>query len=121
MQARGLSVAIEKIEVEVADLLFDQHNPRTGSVASQSDALAAIVKLSARNFKNMMQSIRDHGLDPGDSFYLVQEGEEDEGSASPRFDGGAIPLTFSGLAPTSQCRSRVNWRDYRSANRLSGS
>jgi len=69
----------EKLEIEVDDLLFDHDNPRTGQVASQSEALAAIVRLSARNFKNMMQSIKEHGLDPGDSFYLVQEEEEGDG------------------------------------------
>jgi hypothetical protein len=68
----------EKLEVEIGDLLLDSENPRTGQVESQSEALAAIVRLSSRNFKNMMRSIKLHGLDPGDSFYLVQEGEEDD-------------------------------------------
>ena len=58
----------ENLEVEVDDLLLDHENPRTGQVASQPEALAAIVQLSTRNFKNMMHSIKEHGLDPGDSF-----------------------------------------------------
>lgn len=69
----------EKLDVEVEDLLLDLDNPRTGPVASQSEALAAIVRLSTRYFKNMMASIKAHGLDPGDSFYLVQEREEGDG------------------------------------------
>ena len=70
--------SIQKLEVDIGDLLFDQENPRIGQVGSQSDALAAVVRLSGRNFKNMMRSIKEHGLDPGDSFYLVQEGAEDD-------------------------------------------
>ena len=69
----------EKLEVEVDDLLLDLENPRIGSVTSQPEALEEIVRLSTRNFKNMMHSIREHGLDPGDSFYLVQEEEEGDG------------------------------------------
>jgi hypothetical protein len=67
-----------KLEVGVDDLLLDRENPRIGSVGSQSEALAAIIRLSTRNFKNMLRSIREHGLDPGDSFYLVQEDDEDD-------------------------------------------
>lgn len=69
----------EKLELGIDDLLLDRENPRTGTVASQSDALAAVIKLSGRNFRNMMRSIKDHGLDPGDAFYLVQE-DLDEGT-----------------------------------------
>lgn len=69
---------VQKLEVDIGDLDLDLENPRTGRVESQSDALAAIVRLNARNFKNMMQSIKEHGLDPGDSFYLVQENEDDD-------------------------------------------
>ncbi len=69
----------QKLEIEVDDLLLDLDNPRIGTVASQPEALAAIVRLSARNFKTMMASIKAHGLDPGDSFYLVQEAEEGDG------------------------------------------
>jgi hypothetical protein len=69
---------IDKLEVDIGDLLLDQENPRIGRVGSQSEALAAVVRLSGRNFKNMMHSIKEHGLDPGDSFYLVQEGAEDD-------------------------------------------
>lgn len=68
----------EKLDVEIEELLLDQDNPRTGHVNSQAEALAAIVRLSAANFRNMMRSIKDHGLDPGDSFYLVQLDDESE-------------------------------------------
>lgn len=66
----------EEIEVAIDDLLLDHENPRLGSVDSQADALRALVRLSVRNFNTMMGSIKEHGLDPGDLFYLVDESEE---------------------------------------------
>lgn len=68
----------EKIEAEIDELLLDQDNPRTGHVGSQAEALAAIVRLNSSNFRNMMRSIREHGLDPGDSFYLIQDDPDAE-------------------------------------------
>ena len=65
-----------EIEVGLDDILLDHDNPRIGSVNSQSAALNALVKLSVRNFATMMSSIKEHGLDPGDLFYLVDESEE---------------------------------------------
>lgn len=68
-----------KMEVEVDDLLLDLENPRTGTVNSQSEALEEIVRLSTQHFRNMMLSINTNGLDPGDSFYIIAD-EEDEDS-----------------------------------------
>ncbi len=70
---------MEKFELPIEDLLLDLENPRIGSVATQSEALAAIVEIDLSFFRNMMKSIRAHGLDPGDSFYLIDEGEDIDG------------------------------------------
>lgn len=68
----------EPLELSIDDLLLDLHNPRLGSVASQSEALASIVRLNPGHFRNLMGSLRDEGLDPGDSLYVVQsEGSQD--------------------------------------------
>jgi hypothetical protein len=64
---------LEKLELDIDDLLLDVDNPRIGEAASQTEALAAIVNLDSRHFKTMMESIRDHGLDPGDAFYIIEE------------------------------------------------
>lgn len=64
-----------RVVKRVKDLLLDQDNPRIGHVASQPEALEAIIELDERHFKEMMTSVRDHGIDPGDSFYVVDEGD----------------------------------------------
>lgn len=64
---------MEKLELDIDDLLLDLHNPRIGQVTSQSEALAAIINLDPRHFKTMMESIKAHGLDPGDMFYIITE------------------------------------------------
>jgi hypothetical protein len=66
------------VEVEVESLLLDLRNPRIGTVASQSEALAAIISLDTRHFKTMMESIKAHGLDPGDAFYLIESDDGDD-------------------------------------------
>ncbi len=63
---------IEHIELSIDELLLDLENPRLGSTSSQSEALATVVRLSPEHFRNLMASIRDEGLDPGDSFYVVR-------------------------------------------------
>ena len=63
---------IEHVELSIDDLLLDLENPRLGSTSSQSDALASIVRLNTGHFRNLMESIRDDGLDPGDSLYVVR-------------------------------------------------
>jgi len=68
-----------KMEAEVDDLLLDLENPRIGTVEGQSEALEAIVRLNTQHFRNMMASIKANDLDPGDSFYVIAD-EEEEGS-----------------------------------------
>lgn len=63
---------IEHLELSIDELLLDLENPRVGSTSSQSDALASIVRLNLGHFQNLMASIRDDGLDPGDSLYVVR-------------------------------------------------
>ena len=63
---------IEHIELSIDQLILDLDNPRTGSTSSQSEALANIVRLNGDHFQNLMGSIRDDGLDPGDSLYVVR-------------------------------------------------
>ena len=63
---------VEHLELSIDELLSDQENPRLGSVSSQSEALAGIIRLNPGHFQNLMGSIRDEGLDPGDSLYVVR-------------------------------------------------
>ena len=62
---------IEHLELLIDSLLLDQENPRLGSTSSQSETLAGIVGLNPAHFQNLMGSIRDDGLDPGDSLYVI--------------------------------------------------
>ena len=64
---------IEHLELSIDELILDLDNPRVGSTSSQSEALASIVRLNSGHFQNLMASIRDYGLDPGDSLYVVRE------------------------------------------------
>ena len=63
---------IEHLELSIDELILDLDNPRVGSTSSQSEALASIVRLNSGHFQNLMASIRDYGLDPGDSLYVVR-------------------------------------------------
>ena len=66
------------LDLTIDALLLDLENPRLGSVSSQSEALASIVALSPGHFRNLMASIKNDGLDPGDSLYVVEsEGGRD--------------------------------------------
>ena len=67
-----------KLEVEADDLLLDLENPRTGAVAGQSEALEAVIRLNTQHFKNMMASIKENDLDPGDSFYVIADDEDED-------------------------------------------
>ena len=62
----------EHLELSIDELLLDRDNPRLGSVSSQSEALASLVRLNPGHFRNLMASIRDDGLDPGDSLYVIR-------------------------------------------------
>lgn len=66
----------EQVDVALDDLLLDHENPRLGSVPAQSDILRELILLNQTHFHTMMLSIKHHGLDPGDLFYLVDESEE---------------------------------------------
>ena len=68
----------EHLELTIDQLLLDQENPRLGSTASQSEALAGLVLLNPGYFRNLMGSIRDEGLDPGDSLYVIRSEEKHE-------------------------------------------
>ena len=68
-----------RTEAEVGDLLLDLENPRTGKVVGQAEALEEIIKLNGQHFRNMMQSIKENDLDPGDSFYVIVD-DDDENS-----------------------------------------
>ena len=62
----------ERLELSIDELPLDLDNPRLGSVSSQSEALAGIVRLNPGHFRNRMESIRDHAMDPGDRLYVAQ-------------------------------------------------
>lgn len=69
---------VEYIELSIDELLLDEDNPRLGSVHSQSAALENIVHLNESHFRNLMLSIKDNGLDPGDNLYVIEaDGGED--------------------------------------------
>lgn len=64
-------VATEQIDVEFDALLLDEENPRLGSAADQPEALEKLINLNPTHFRNLMVSIRDNDLDPGDSLYVI--------------------------------------------------
>ena len=68
----------EHLELTIDELLLDRENPRLGSVSSQSEALASLVRLNSGHFRNLMASIRDYGLDPGDSLYVVRSADGED-------------------------------------------
>lgn len=69
---------VDYVELSVDDLLLDQDNPRLGSAGSQSEALQRLIDLNPSHFRKMMQSIKDNGLDPGDSLYVIVGDTEDD-------------------------------------------
>lgn len=64
----------EYLELTVDELLLDEDNPRLGSVGNQSEALEALIRLNPDHFRNMMLSISENGLDPGDRLYVIEAG-----------------------------------------------
>ncbi|GBQ99159.1 hypothetical protein AA23498_3424 [Acetobacter nitrogenifigens DSM 23921 = NBRC 105050] len=69
---------VEYLELSIDELLLDEDNPRLGSVNSQSAALEAIIHLKESHFRNLMLSIKNNGLDPGDNLYVIISAEEDD-------------------------------------------
>ena len=68
---------VKHLELTVRELLLDVRNPRLGAVESQSKALEKLIQLNPDHFRNMMLSIKKDGLDPGDSFYVIEAKEEE--------------------------------------------
>lgn len=68
---------IEPIQAVIDELLLDMDNPRLGSVSSQIAAIEALVMQNDKHFLKMMQSIKENGLDPGDSLYTIDADQED--------------------------------------------
>lgn len=66
-------IGTEQIDVSFDDLLLDEENPRLGFVDSQPAALEKLVELNATHFRNLMLSIKENGLDPGDSLYVIEK------------------------------------------------
>lgn len=66
---------MQKLSVPVEDLLLDLANPRLGGVASQSQAMRGLIDLGITYFRTLMVSIKLHGLDPGDAFYVLRDEE----------------------------------------------
>lgn len=67
---------VEHLELTVDELLLDEDNPRLGTVDSQSEALEALIRVNKTHFRNIMLSIKGNGLDPGDSLYVIEDGQE---------------------------------------------
>lgn len=62
------------LELAVDKLLLDKDNPRLVSAESQPEALGMLIKRKPSHFRNIMLSIKEDGLDPGDSFYVIKAG-----------------------------------------------
>lgn len=63
---------VEHLELTIDELLLDEDNPRLGAARSQSEALEMLVSLNQSHFRNLMISIKENGLDPGDSLYVIE-------------------------------------------------
>ena len=63
---------VDYLELKVDELLLDEHNPRFGSAGGQSGALEALIERNPDHFRNMMLSIKENRLDPGDNFYVIK-------------------------------------------------
>lgn len=59
------------LELKVDQLLLDEENPRLGSAGNRLGALEALIERNPDHFRNMMLSIKENGLDPGDNFYVI--------------------------------------------------
>ena len=66
----------EIVECHVHALRLDEDNPRLSRISSQSEALQALIDLNEKYFRNLMKSIKDNGLDPGDSLYIIEDPDD---------------------------------------------
>ena len=66
------------MELTIDQLLLDQENPRLGLTLSQSETLEKLILLNPSQFRALMASIRDEGLDPGDSLYVIASDDNDD-------------------------------------------
>jgi hypothetical protein len=76
--ARYAVTKTEFMHLSIDQLLLDLENPRLGSLANQSHALESIIRLNQKHFKNLANSIKTHGLDPGDSLYVIEDEDSDD-------------------------------------------
>lgn len=70
---------MEKFAAHVEDLQLDLKNPRLVEAGTQLDALKSLIDIGPSYFKNLMVSIKDNHLDPGDAFYVLAD-EQDASS-----------------------------------------
>ena len=92
----------EHLELSIDELLLDVDNPRLGSTSSQSEALASIVRLNPEHFQNLMASIKNDGLDPGDSLYVVRSEDGQRrlpGSRKPTTPGEIVQRDTLTVSP----------------------
>lgn len=66
---------VEYLELSIDELLLDEDNPRLGRVGSQSQALERLIELNPAHFRTLMLSIKENGMDPGDSLYVIEADE----------------------------------------------
>lgn len=64
--------SFQLVYVALGELHLDLRNPRLGVVESSDAALRGLIDLNPHHFRTLMRSIRDHGLDPGDSLYVIE-------------------------------------------------
>ncbi len=69
---------MDKYELSIEDLQLDLQNPRLVEADTQLGALKALIDIGPSYFRTLMNSIKDHGLDPGDAFYVLEDEEDDD-------------------------------------------
>ena len=105
---------VDYLELKVDEILLDEKNPRIGSVGSQREALEAIIEQNLDHFRNMMLSIKENNLDPGDSFYVINarkkghytvlDGNRRLSALKVLFDPSILGLTNLPIADTDSLR-----------------
>ncbi len=69
---------VEYLELSIDELLLDEDNPRLGSAGNQSEALERLIELNPAHFRTLMHSIKENGIDPGDSLYVIEADESED-------------------------------------------